>query len=377
MVLGLLNTAYPVLLALLGFSFLVGFHELGHFLFCKLFGVHTPSFSIGFGPRLFQKKFGGTTFALSAIPFGGYVEIAGMSEPGQGHQEHATKRGTGSFPALPYYKKMLIISGGILFNLIFAYVALVFIFLAGGTKTPLLYPLNATTSIAVVEPGSPAEAAGLSAGDTIRGISAGSDQVEEASTGYFPIDLLKFISSHPNQEATLRVETKAGETLIGCTIKKRSESDTRGYLGLSFTDKQLESQGLVASLMLAARQVNFWVISVADSLKGLVSRRSLDGVGGPLMIISQMIKGAERGLMVLLTFLAFISVNLAVLNLLPLPVFDGGQALFYTLEAILGRPISEAVKGKIYTGTAFAVIILMAYISLKDVWTLVHSYLVR
>ena len=129
--------------------------------------------------------------------------------------------------------------------------------------------------------------------------------------------------------------------------------------------------------MLAARQVNFWVISVADSLKGLVSRRSLDGVGGPLMIISQMIKGAERGLMVLLTFLAFISVNLAVLNLLPLPVFDGGQALFYTLEAILGRPISEAVKGKIYTGTAFAVIILMAYISLKDVWTLVHSYLVR
>ena len=107
---------FIVFLGLLGLGFLIGLHELGHFLFCKLFRVSTPSFSIGFGPRIFSKKIGETTFSLSAIPVGGYVEIAGMAEVAQGEQKEASRKDEYSFASKPYYQKVLIMSGGILFN---------------------------------------------------------------------------------------------------------------------------------------------------------------------------------------------------------------------------------------------------------------------
>ena len=138
MQLSALITSLPFFIAGgLGFGFLVGFHELGHFLFCKLFGVKTPSFSIGFGPQLLKKKIGDTVFTLSAIPFGGYVEIAGSEEPGQGEQKESKSLAPDSFAVKPYYQKMLIIAGGILFNLIFAYAAVILVMAIGAPETPL------------------------------------------------------------------------------------------------------------------------------------------------------------------------------------------------------------------------------------------------
>ena len=115
---------YPlIILALFGLGFVIAFHELGHLLTAKLFNVLAPSFSIGFGPRIFQKKFGETTYALSAIPLGGYVELAGSAEMGQGEQTHAHDTSDRSFAAIPYWQKLLIMLGGIGFNIFFAYIA--------------------------------------------------------------------------------------------------------------------------------------------------------------------------------------------------------------------------------------------------------------
>src|SRR5688572_16061618 len=102
------------LAALLGISFIIALHEMGHFLFCKLFKVSTPSFSIGFGPRLISKKVGTTDFIISAIPLGGYVEIAGNAEVGQGNQQEAARLDEYSFSVKPWYQKFLIMIGGIL-----------------------------------------------------------------------------------------------------------------------------------------------------------------------------------------------------------------------------------------------------------------------
>jgi len=102
----------PLLWAFLGIGVLITIHECGHFVFCKLFGVHTPTFSIGFGPEIFRKKIGTTNFRLAAIPLGGYVEIAGHAEVGQGDQEFASVVGPESFESKSYWQKILVMSGG-------------------------------------------------------------------------------------------------------------------------------------------------------------------------------------------------------------------------------------------------------------------------
>ena len=125
---------------IIGIAFLIFIHECGHFIMCKIFGVRTPSFSIGFGPKLLTKKIGDTEFSISAIPFGGYVEIAGNAEIGQGDQKEAFARDEGSFAVRPFYQKFCIMIGGILFNLLFAYLVLIFVFAAGLPKSEFLVP---------------------------------------------------------------------------------------------------------------------------------------------------------------------------------------------------------------------------------------------
>ena len=167
----LAQNSFLLLLGLIGINFLVGFHELGHFLFCKLFNIRTPTFSIGFGPIFASKKIGDTTFALSAIPLGGYVEIAGAAEVGQGEQKDAHARDKGSFAIKPYCQKLLVLFGGILFNFIFAYSALIFLFLVGLPKTEFLYPRNAKPIIHEIKEDSAAQRAGFAIGDRIISIN--------------------------------------------------------------------------------------------------------------------------------------------------------------------------------------------------------------
>ena len=110
----------PLAYALIGFGLLITVHECGHFFFCKLFGIRTPTFSIGMGPTLYQRNIGQTNFRLALVPIGGYVEIAGMAEVGQGEQAHAEDAGPDSFSSKPFWQRFLVLIGGILFNSLFA-----------------------------------------------------------------------------------------------------------------------------------------------------------------------------------------------------------------------------------------------------------------
>ena len=104
MIFSLLKTIFFLFVGICGIGFLIGFHELGHFIFCKIFKIRTPSFSIGMGPQIIKKEIGGTEFSLSSIPLGGYVEIAGMAEVAQGEQKEAKRSDKHSFNAKPYIK---------------------------------------------------------------------------------------------------------------------------------------------------------------------------------------------------------------------------------------------------------------------------------
>ncbi len=363
-----------ILAGALGFGFLVGFHELGHFLFCKLFGVKTPSFSIGFGPQLLKKKIGDTIFTLSALPFGGYVEIAGSEEPGQGEQKESKSTAPDSFAIKPYYQKMLIIAGGIVFNLIFAYIAVTLAFILGAPKTPLLFPNSATSDIETLVEDSAAAHAGLVVGDTIEGIKAG-DELYELTKLPLPVfmqKLMQTLSAQRGKEVTLRI-THHESSEVSTTRDVTVTLGDKG-LGVSFEFLPVKASSFMQALQMGIKQTNFWIFSTIDALTKLFREKSVKGIGGPVMVISHMVKGAEKGFVVFLLFLAFISVNLAVMNLIPLPVFDGGQALFYTIEAIMGRPLHENIRNGIAYATWVLLLALIVWITIQDILVLAKPY---
>lgn len=352
-----------ILAGLFGIGFLIGFHELGHFLFAKLFNVRTPSFSIGFGPRLFTKKIGETEFSLSAIPLGGYVELAGAGEPGQGEQKEADRNDEFSFKTKPFYQKFLIMIGGILFNLIFAWVALIGIFKIGLPETNHLYPLNAVPVIQRIEQDSPAQMSDLQAGDTIKtfnGVSVTS-----------ALNLLQTIGTLANKNVELTIERDGQEIAKSVTIgSKTTLGKEVGFLGVTFKISALPAMSLTDALQQGSQLAYKIVASTVYSFKYIFAQRDLSAVRGPIFLISETAQGASKGLGNFIIFLAIISINLAVLNLIPLPILDGGQILFYALEAISGRSIPTKIREYIFITTWLAFISLFIYLSYKDILAL-------
>lgn len=347
-----------IFLALFGVGFIIGFHELGHFLFCKLFGIRTPSFSIGFGPRIIERKIGDTNFALSAIPLGGYVEIAGAEEVGQGEQKEGRSTDDSSFAKKPYYQKMLVIAGGIIFNLIFAYTVLTALFWVGIGKTPLLYPYNATTVISEIYPNTPAATAQIQPQDKLLKIN--DTQITDATMAQFIIKDLK-----DNAGKTVQLLVQRGENTVPVTVQL-SDGIKNRILGAAFTLKDTPGRPFMQAAAASFSMVNQLITSTFASLAGMVSKKSMEGFGGPVAIISQTMKSTAGGFSAFFLILCIISVSLAVLNVLPLPIFDGGQALFYTLEAITGRSLDN-VRIYIHYVSWVLVIALTLYLTFKDV----------
>ncbi len=352
------------ILGITGIGFLIGFHELGHFLFCKLFGIRTPSFSIGFGPTIFSKKIGETRFILAAIPLGGYVEIAGAAEVGQGEQKEAYSTGEGSFATKPYWQKFLVMIGGILFNLMLAYAIFIGIFATGLPKTPLLSPQNAIPVLEAVAEPSP-----LKAGDKILAIN---NKPIENNTE----ELVRIIRSMPNKNVSLLIERNGKQETIPTFVSPRPTlAGEIGTLNVLFQTKAVPPAPLFSALSQGIQKTNHFIYAVFFSFVHLFKSRDLSGVGGPLMVISQTVQGAAHGFSIFLILLAIISINLAILNMVPLPILDGGQLLFYTIEAIIRRPIPIKIKESIHIGSWLLIMGLILYLSLFDIAKIANPYI--
>lgn len=351
-----------IVVAILGLGLLIVIHEFGHLIFAKLFNVYAPSFSIGFGPRLFEKKIGETTYALSLIPFGGYVELAGSQEVGQGEQLHAKSTDDRSLTAKPYWQKMLILIGGIAFNLIFAYLALTLLAYMG---TPCIGGLcnKKEPIIEKLETNSTSEKSGLKSGDKILSI----DNAEIKTIKEFSEKVTPNINKTVNLKVlrdnqTLDIPLEIGEQ----TVKDKKFPKTGIYW-------HSEPLSLIASFK------EGWNLTVQISgqiIHALLNITSKTAeLGGPLLIVSQMAECAAIGFKAFLFILALISINLGIFNLIPLPIFDGGQAVFYTIEAITGKPLSEDIRYKIHYWTWIAVLILLVYFTYSDLLKIAAPFL--
>ncbi len=349
---------------LIGINFLVGFHELGHFLFCKLFNIRTPTFSIGFGSFIVSKKIGDTTFGIARWPLGGYVEIAGLSEVGQGDQKEAKLTGSESFADKPFWQKFLVMSGGILFNLIFAYFVFSLMFMVGIPKTPIVYPENATTTIETVAPDSPAKKAGLLASDTITGIDG--HTITNAKI------LLKELNTHADQQINLEVLRDGATKTIPIQVASRELlGQKRSYIGVAFAMKALPPYGFMQSIKKGFETANMHIMNTFRAFKHIFAKRDTSAVGGPITIITATVAGAQKGIKIFLLLLALISINLAVLNMLPLPILDGGQIMFAAIEAIIRRPLPGQIKEYIHIASWVGIMLLVVYLSARDIYRLI------
>lgn len=351
----------PLMYALIGFGALITIHELGHFLFCKIFGIYTPTFSIGFGPEIFRKKIGLTDFRLAIIPLGGYVEIAGLAEVGQGEQQHAYLTDQTSFGDKAYWKKFLVLSGGIIFNLLFAYATFIGLYLVG------VHDEQAGVTISALVKDSPAEKSGLKAGDYIVSVNEislrGEDEklLPEAQQL-----LLSEIQNNPNAEMSITILRDNQLTKVDVKTDSRTLGDkTIGMIGAAFQDPITRLPFFLA-VKKGFSITNQWIVNIAQSVKHLIFNRTLEGAGGPLMILTHSFTSAQMGLVPLFIFLAIISINLALMNVLPIGALDGGQLFFVTIEAIIRRRIPDMIKLAINLASWVLFIALALYLTYKD-----------
>ncbi len=311
---------------------LIFVHELGHFIAAKLMGVRVVTFSLGFGPRIVGKKIGDTDYRLSAIPLGGYVRMMG-DDPSQQPTEEERPY---SFLSQKNWKKIVIVGAGPLFNLIFAIIVLWLVFLAG---VPVIDPV-----LGELKKGYPAEAAGLQQGDRI--LSVNGVPVKEWES------LAKTISGSGGRPLEFRVQRDDKEmTVLVTPIYEEGLSDIltpqkKYMVGITPSgDYHVVKYGLVPaagqSLGETGRLIYLTFLVIGKMFTGEVA---LNNLGGPILIAKVAGEAARLGIMPYLNFMALISVNLAILNLLPVPVLDGGHLLFFAIEGIIRRPISLKVK---------------------------------
>lgn len=332
--------------AIILFGFLIFIHELGHFLAAKLSGVRVLKFSIGFGPKILGKKIGETEYLLSAIPLGGYVKMYGEDAGDEAIDE---KR---SFKHQPVHKKMFIVLAGPLFNIIGAIFLFWIIFVYG---VPVLKPV-----IGEVMENSPAYMAGLKKGDKV--IEIDGQQI----TNWF--EMAQFIQQNPNRTLNLKIDRK-GE-IIQFAIKPQ-EKETKnlfgekifvGQIGIKPSDevyikKEDPLTAINKSFEKSYEIVELTYLTIVKIFQRVVST---DVIGGPILIFQAAGKTAEQGLVSFLSFAAIISINLGILNLLPIPVLDGGHILFFMIEGIRRKPLSEkfiTISQKI--GIAFLIALMM------------------
>lgn len=310
--------------SLFALSFLIFFHELGHFLIARVFGVKVEVFSIGFGKKLLSKTYGDTEYALSLIPLGGYVKMKGQSDSDPLEQSNESDSYTSKAP----WQRICILLAGPLFNILLAF--LIYSFLSYGDKQVLLPTLGE------IKADFPASKAGLKSGDTILSINGEKIQTWE--------EMAEIISTSPS----LSMQIKRGEEILSFSLTPKEiqrknifgESKKHYVIGVGakgeFGNKHY---GIWEALKNGAEGTYKNSLFIFEGVKKLiVGSVPTSEVGGVISIVQVMNKASESGWVSFALLVALISINLGVLNLLPIPALDGGHILFNLYEMIFSKP---------------------------------------
>lgn len=351
-----ISTILYICACVLLFSLAIAIHEFGHFIAALKLGLRVEAFSIGFGPVLWKKTVNGVEYRLSAIPLGGYVMIPDVDPEGTKKLEGGSSESEAPRERIPAWKEVVVAVAGPAMNIVLAVVIAVVLSIAPGAK---FGELPATIG-AVVE-GGPADAAGIRTGDTVlsvggRAISTWTDmQTEVQISGGRPVE---FVVSRPDE----------GELEFSVVPLRNEVTGAFFIMALSVTNESGSVSWMPSRNPL--RQLAWDAGSIFRVLKGLVTpgeaKATAGALGGPVMIAEGIYASLRRNIWDGLGFLRFLNVNLAVVNLLPIPVLDGGLILFSLIALVFRRRVPEKIVSVLSVGFMYALMALMVLLIAKD-----------
>lgn len=333
-----------ILAAIFVFGVLVTVHEFGHFITAKMTGMRVDEFAIGFGPKIYQQKDGETLYSLRAIPLGGYNKIAGM-DPDDPVEPNA-------FNSKPIPARMLVILAGALMNFILPIILFSGIFMVEGRLQLVNEPVLGT----VVDEMAAARA-GLKAGDRIMTIDG--KNVETWT------DVVLNLRKAGTEEVTLTAERNG--VLQTYKMTPMFDKDAgRPLIGVSpkFSKESLGFFGSIKEGFIYTKNIG---LSMVSGLYRIVSGNAPADVAGPIGVAQMAGQVAEKGLLPLMNFVAFLSINLGVINLLPLPALDGGHFVLLLLEALRGKPLGGKAMTNIQMVGVALILALTVFSTFKDI----------
>ena len=329
---------------------IVTVHEFGHFIFAKLSNTYVYEFSVGMGKKLFGKKRkdGETEFCLRLIPLGGYVMIAG--EDVQDEKIPADRQMCNK----GFFARFFVLFAGAFFNFIFAFLILFVSALIYGAVSTKPY-------IGDVAEDYPAFDVGLSSGDLV--LSLDGDKISNWDQGLVKLQTTK-------GEAVVFEVLKEDGSVVEYTVKPVKEVDEDGNETYKFGISTMyeKEYGFLKSLKYACNKTLSLFTSMFDTLKYLFTGRvGVNQLSGPVGIFTVVDSQAEQGLEAILYLMAYLSINVGIINLLPFPAFDGGRILFLLIEKIFKKPVSKEVEGIIHNIGFFLIIALLVYVTFNDI----------
>lgn len=354
---------FYLIIFVVALAILIVVHEFGHFLAAKRLGVRVLRFSVGIGPIIFSRRVGETEYALSAVPVGGYVKMLGEDDGDEVGSADADR----AFSTRPVSHRALIVAAGPFFNFVFAVLVYIALHLFHGVAVP-----SDEARVADVTPGMPAQQAGLEAGDLITAV------------GKVPVttwdELAEVIRQSGGRTLRMTIERRGEERVIEVTPERRAAKDLFGevtgdmYLIGVLRDTEIQPVSVGRAIYLGFERATMGVVLVFEGLYRMITGRiSARELGGPIAIARTAGEQARQGFGPFLNALGFLSINLAVLNVLPIPVLDGGHLFFFLIEGLLRRPIRQRHREIAQQMGLLILVTLMIFVFYNDIHRLLQG----
>lgn len=359
-----------IILFIIILAVLIFVHELGHFLTAKRAGIRVDEFGFGFPPRLWGKKVGETIYSINWIPFGGFVKIFGENPSDESDVKIETDRER-NFQHKSKWIQAKVLVAGVTFNLIFAWILISLGFMTG-LPTPVgavkagQEVVNPRLTLISIIPDSPAAISGLKSGDVVLELSSGNKILTAPSIE----GMQDFVGA---SSQAIGIKIGRGDEIIEKQISPQAGIATgRRAIGVSLDMIGTLRLSVFPAIWEGAKSTVILTWRTAEGLGKLVleafrGQADFSQVAGPIGIVGLVGDAEALGLIYLLSFTAFISINLAVINLIPFPALDGGRLLMVLIEVIKGRPISAKITNRLNTVGFVLLLLLMAVVTYNDV----------
>lgn len=353
------NDVRTLLLFLLTFTVIIAVHEFGHYITARLLGMKVLEFAFGFPPRLLAITKSGIDYSINAIPFGGFVRILGQDDfairqAGEGEP--------GSFTSKPWWAQAIVLAAGVFMNFVLALVVLTAAFAFGGPVP------TGDVRVEEVKAGSPAEEAGIQAKDIVREVDGA--PVKESQ------ELVRYTRAHRGQIITLVVE-RGGQRLPPVEIEaRRRPPEGEGPLGIVLIDATAPMRGGLPQAFANAWTLTGDIVRQIAALPGQLlnppeETPEAPQIGGPIEILRVTGEVSRFGVAAILRLIGVLSINLAVLNIIPFPALDGGRLLFVLVGGIFRKRLSPQVEAAIHAVGFILLLGVLVAVSIADIRRLI------